>query len=61
PFLGSSLFADALDRQGTNVIVHGHAHKGSPEGKTPKNTPVYNVSRFVQTRFGRRPFFCFDL
>jgi len=61
PFLGSSLFADALDRQGTNVIVHGHAHKGSPEGKTQNNTPVYNVSRFVQTRFGRRPFFCFDL
>lgn len=61
PFLGSSLFADALDRQGTNVIVHGHAHKGSPEGKTQNNTPVYNVSQFVQTRFGRRPFFCFDL
>jgi len=61
PFLGSSLFADALDRQRTNVIVHGHAHKGSPEGKTQNNTPVYNVSQFVQTRFGRRPFFCFDL
>ncbi|RJR48225.1 MAG: metallophosphoesterase [Desulfobacteraceae bacterium] len=61
PFLGSSLFADALDRQGTNAIVHGHAHKGSPEGRTSNNTPVYNVSQFVQARFGRRPCFCFDL
>jgi Icc-related predicted phosphoesterase len=61
PFLGSSLFADALDRQGTNVIVHGHAHKGSPEGRTANDTLVYNVSQFVQTRFGRRPFCCFDL
>jgi len=24
--------------------VHGHAHKGSPEGKTSGGIPVYNVA-----------------
>lgn len=61
PFLGSSLFGDALDRQGVSVIVHGHAHKGSPAGKTANNTPVYNVSQFVLRRFGLPPYFCFDV
>lgn len=61
PFLGSSLFGDALDRQGVSVIVHGHAHKGSPFGSTPGNIPVYNVSRFVLRRAGLPPFFCFDV
>lgn len=61
PFLGSSLFADALDRQGVDVIFHGHAHKGSHSGRTPKNIPVFNVSRFVQQRNGSRPFFLFEL
>ncbi len=61
PFLGSSLFGDALDRQGVEVIVHGHAHKGSPYGSTPNKARVYNVSRFVLSRFGLPPFFCFDV
>jgi hypothetical protein len=61
PFLGSSLFGDALDRQGMEVIIHSHAHKGSPSGRTPNKTPVYNVSRFVLRRFGMPPFFCFDV
>lgn len=61
PFLGSSLFGDALERQGVSVIVHGHAHKGSPFGSTPNNIPVYNVSKFVLRRFGLPPFFCFDV
>lgn len=61
PFLGSSLFGDALDRQGVSVIVHSHAHRGSPSGRTSNQTPVYNVSQFVLRRFGLAPFFCFDL
>jgi hypothetical protein len=24
--------------------VHGHAHKGAPEGRTSAGVPVYNVS-----------------
>ena len=44
PFLGSSRLADSLDRFGVAVAIHAHAHHGSPEGATPKGTPVYNVS-----------------
>jgi Icc-related predicted phosphoesterase len=51
PFLGSSLFADVLDRHVVDVIVHAHAHHGSPHGFTPGHIPVHNVSRFVQNRF----------
>jgi Icc-related predicted phosphoesterase len=61
PFLGASLLADAFDRHGARVIFHGHAHKGSPSGKTAGNIPVYNVSRFVSSRFGLRPYLCFDV
>ncbi len=55
-FLGSSRLANALDRRRVDVIVHGHAHHGSPEGHTAGGTPVYNVSRFVQTRYTQRPY-----
>lgn len=47
PLLGSSRLASALDRHGVRAIVHGHAHHGSPEGRTPGGAAVYNVSRFV--------------
>lgn len=39
-FLGSSRLADALERRGVDVIVHGHAHHGSPYGETPGGIPV---------------------
>ncbi len=55
-FLGTSWLADALDRKGADFAVHGHAHAGSPEGRTSRNIPVYNVSRFVRTRIGPRPY-----
>jgi uncharacterized protein len=47
-FLGSQRLGNALDRQKVDVIVHGHAHHGYPEGRTPEGIPVHNVSRFVQ-------------
>jgi uncharacterized protein len=47
-FLGSQRLGNALDRQQVDVIVHGHAHHGSPQGHTQTGIPVYNVSRFVQ-------------
>jgi uncharacterized protein len=53
PFLGSSLFAEALDRHPVDFVVHGHAHYGSAAGATPGGIPVYNVSRQVQSRLGR--------
>jgi Icc-related predicted phosphoesterase len=56
PFLGSSRLANALDRHGVDVIVHGHAHHGAPEGRTPGGIPVYNVCRFVQSQVAERPY-----
>jgi uncharacterized protein len=47
-FLGSQRLGNALDRHRVDVIVHGHAHHGYPEGRTPEGIPVHNVSRFVQ-------------
>ena len=44
PFLGSSRLEEPLSRYNVNAIIHGHAHKGTLEGKTAKGIPVYNVS-----------------
>jgi Icc-related predicted phosphoesterase len=44
PFLGSSRLEEPLNRYGVTVVFHGHAHHGSPEGKTLSGIPVYNVA-----------------
>jgi Icc-related predicted phosphoesterase len=44
PFLGSGHLADAVDRGGAALALHGHAHRGSPEGTTPGGVPVRNVA-----------------
>src|SRR5580765_7223193 len=44
PFLGTSRLAEIVDRHGADLIVHGHAHHGSPEGKTTGGVPVHNVA-----------------
>lgn len=61
PFLGSSLLAHAIDHHGVDLVLHGHAHKGSFEGRTAKGAPVYNVCRFVTSRMGKPPFSLFDI
>ncbi len=61
PFLGSGRLANALDRQKVDLILHGHAHHGSPFGQTPGGIPVYNVCRFVQERHNGQNFCLFDL
>lgn len=50
PFLGNYLLAEAIDRVGADVAFHGHAHAGSPSGRTPKGTPVWNVAQPVTGR-----------
>jgi Icc-related predicted phosphoesterase len=47
PFLGSYLLAEAVDRVGADLVVHGHAHAGSERGTTPGGVPVRNVSQPV--------------
>jgi Icc-related predicted phosphoesterase len=43
PYLGSSRLAEVVDRHGANLIVHGHAHHGTAEGRTTGGIAVYNV------------------
>ena len=61
PFLGYSRFADALDRYGADLVVHGHAHAGAPAGCTPGGIPVHNVSRYVLRRAGGADYALFDI
>ena len=56
PFLGSSRLEEPLSRYHVHAVVHGHAHKGSPEGKTAHGIPVYNVALPVlREHFPDRP------
>jgi Icc-related predicted phosphoesterase len=50
PFLGSSRLAEAIDHYDVNAVFHGHAHRGSYEGKTLKGIPVYNCCMHVMQR-----------
>ncbi len=47
PFLGSSVLAKPIDTLGANVVLHAHAHYGSPRGTTKTGIPVFNVARTV--------------
>jgi Icc-related predicted phosphoesterase len=44
PFLGCGRLAEPLHRYSVTAAFHGHAHRGSPEGRTTGGIPVYNVS-----------------
>lgn len=44
PYLGSSRLAEVIDRHGADIVFHGHAHQGSPDGKTTAGIPVHNVA-----------------
>lgn len=43
-FLGCSRLEEPLERYPVNLAFHGHAHRGTAEGKTRSGTPVYNVA-----------------
>jgi Icc-related predicted phosphoesterase len=53
PFLGSSRLAETIDRFRVDAVVHGHAHRGSYEGRTPGGAPVYNVAAHIEKPTGR--------
>ncbi|HEX9162836.1 MAG TPA: metallophosphoesterase [Thermoanaerobaculia bacterium] len=58
PFCGSSRLEEPLDRYRVTAVFHGHAHHGSPEGKTRGNVPVFNVAMPLLKRVfpDRQPF-----
>ncbi|MGH2591294.1 MAG: metallophosphoesterase family protein, partial [Actinomycetota bacterium] len=47
PFLGSYLLAEAIDRAGADLAIHGHAHRGREHGVTPGGINVRNVAQTV--------------
>lgn len=47
PFLGSYLLAEAIDRAGADLVLHGHAHRGTERGVTPGGVSVRNVAESV--------------
>ena len=44
PYLGTSRLAEVVDRHGADLVLHGHAHNGKPDGKTTGGVPVHNVA-----------------
>ena len=62
PFLGSSRLEDPLNRHPVTAIFHGHAHHGSPEGRTQQDVPVYNVALpLLRRSFPNQPTFHVEL
>lgn len=57
PFLGSHFLAEAVDRGGACLTLHGHAHHGSERGETAGGVPVRNVAEPVLGE----PYRIFDL
>lgn len=60
PFLGSSRLGETIDRFPVNAIVHGHAHHGTFEGRTPGGIPVFNVAVQIP-KPGGRPYHLLEL
>src|SRR5437764_1456137 len=56
PFLGSGRLEEPLNRYQVTACVHGHAHKGAPEGRTKTGVPVYNVAvPVMRSAYPNRP------
>ncbi len=63
PFLGSSRMEEPLLRYPVDAVFHGHAHRGTLEGRTINGVPVFNVARplLLRKRPDRPPFHLFEL
>lgn len=62
PFLGSSRLGEVVDRyENVKLVVHGHAHRGAPEGRTARGVPVFNVALPVLRTLGDTPYRVFEV
>ncbi|MGV3572714.1 MAG: metallophosphoesterase family protein [Ramlibacter sp.] len=63
PFLGSSRLEDPLLRYPVDAVFHGHAHRGTLEGKTINGVPVFNVARplLLRSRPDQPPFLLYEV
>ncbi len=56
-YLGSQRLCEPIDRfDHVKAVVHGHAHHGTYEGRTPLGRPVYNVAQFVLRPLFGKPY-----
>lgn len=56
-FLGNSRLAETVDRyDNVRAVVHGHAHRGTHYGRTPRGVPVYNCAQPVVMAEHGRPY-----
>jgi Icc-related predicted phosphoesterase len=57
-FLGTSRLEDPLIHYPVDAVFHGHAHRGTPEGRTVNNIPVFNVAKpLLQRTYPDKPAF----
>ena len=63
PFLGSTRLEEPINRFRVSACFHGHAHKGTVEGATATNVPVFNVSvpLLQQHAPEKPPFWLFEI
>jgi Icc-related predicted phosphoesterase len=62
PYLGSSRLAEVVDRHEADLVLHGHAHHGAPDGKTTGGVPVANVAlSLLQSQNPPKAFRVFDV
>jgi Icc-related predicted phosphoesterase len=57
-YLGSSRLEEPINRYRVNAVFHGHAHRGTAEGRTSTGVPVHNVAMplLLRTNPDRPPF-----
>ena len=61
-YLGSQRLCEPIDRfDHVKAVVHGHAHHGTYEGRTPRGTPVYNVAQFVLRPLFGKPYVVLEI
>jgi len=63
PYLGSSRLEEPINRYRVSAVFHGHAHRGTPEGRTSTGVPVYNVAMPLLARLNpdRPPFLIVEI
>ena len=63
PYLGSGRLEEPINRYRVNAVFHGHAHRGSAEGRTTAGVPVYNVAMPLLARLNpdRPPYLIVEL
>ncbi|HEX5258529.1 MAG TPA: metallophosphoesterase, partial [Sphingomicrobium sp.] len=61
-YLGSQRLCEPIDRfDHVKAVVHGHAHHGTYEGRTPQGRPVYNVAQFVLRPLFGKPYVVLEI